>query len=40
MISFRPMQENEFSLYTEYFIADYAREISENYGLPLSASLE
>lgn len=40
MISFRPMQENEFSLYTEYFIADYAHEISENYGLPLADSLE
>lgn len=40
MISFRPMQENEFSLYTEYFISDYAREISENYGLPLADSLE
>lgn len=40
MISFRPMQENEFSRYTDYFVSDYAHEISENYGLSLSDSLK
>ncbi|EXU76136.1 GNAT family N-acetyltransferase [Erwinia papayae] len=33
MIQFRPMREDEYSDYLEYFIADYAREISSNYRL-------
>ena len=31
MIMFRPMCEDEYSAYLEYFIPDYAREIASNY---------
>ncbi|WP_226570208.1 GNAT family N-acetyltransferase [Mangrovibacter yixingensis] len=33
MIEFRPMREYEYPGYLEYFITDYAREISANYKL-------
>ena len=33
MILLRPMQEDEYSAYLEYFIPDYAKEIESNYGL-------
>ncbi|OAT78195.1 acetyltransferase [Mangrovibacter phragmitis] len=33
MITFRPMREDEYPGYLEYFITDYAREITENYKL-------
>ncbi|CAN7498353.1 GNAT family N-acetyltransferase [Rhizobium rhizogenes] len=33
MISFRSMRDGEYSDYLEYFIPDYAAEISANYGL-------
>jgi ribosomal protein S18 acetylase RimI-like enzyme len=33
MIGFRPMLQDEFSSYLDYFIPDYAAEISTNYGL-------
>lgn len=33
MISLRPMRANEYSAYLDYFIPDYAAEISANYGL-------
>ncbi|WP_440968987.1 GNAT family N-acetyltransferase [Phyllobacterium sp. 22229] len=33
MIGFRPMRQGEFSSYLDYFIPDYAAEISANYGL-------
>ncbi|MBP2449067.1 GNAT family N-acetyltransferase [Rhizobium leguminosarum] len=33
MISLRPMRDNEYSAYLDYFIPEYAAEISSNYGL-------
>ncbi|WP_027037131.1 GNAT family N-acetyltransferase [Mesorhizobium ciceri] len=33
MISFRPMCDSEYPAYLDYFITDYATEISANYGL-------
>ncbi|MBA8881024.1 GNAT family N-acetyltransferase [Phyllobacterium myrsinacearum] len=39
MISFRPMDENEFEGYRDYFIPDYAAEISANYDLSESDAL-
>ncbi len=33
-IALRPMRADEFSGYLDYFIPDYAAEISSNYGLP------
>ncbi|MBY5562483.1 GNAT family N-acetyltransferase [Rhizobium leguminosarum] len=33
MISFRPMRDSEYPAYLDYFITDYATEISANYGL-------
>ena len=33
MISFRPMRDGEYPAYLDYFITDYATEISANYGL-------
>jgi ribosomal protein S18 acetylase RimI-like enzyme len=33
MISFRPMRDSEYPAYLDYFIPDYAAEISANYGL-------
>lgn len=39
MIAFRPMHRSEFSGYLDYFIPDYAAEISTNYGLSSAAAL-
>ena len=39
MILLRPMQEDEYSAYLEYFIPDYAKEIESNYGLSDGESL-
>lgn len=39
MITFRPMREDEYPAYLEYFIADYAREIASNYRLSADDSL-
>lgn len=39
MISLRLMQENEFLVYLDYFIPDYASEIASNYRLSDSESL-
>ena len=33
MMMFRPMREEEYPAYLEYFITDYAREIAANYRL-------
>jgi len=33
MISFRPVQQHEFTAFAEYFVADYATEITLNYRL-------
>lgn len=33
MILLRPMRDSEYSAYLDYFIPDYAAEISSNYGL-------
>lgn len=33
MISLRPMRPDEYAAYLDYFIPDYAAEISTNYGL-------
>lgn len=39
MVTFRPMTEEEYPAYLEYFIPDYAEEISSNYGISKSDSL-
>lgn len=39
MIMLRPMGEEEYPAYLEYFIADYAREIAANYRLSAEDSL-
>ncbi|MEQ5055941.1 GNAT family N-acetyltransferase [Klebsiella michiganensis] len=39
MVTFRPMTEEEYPAYLEYFIPDYADEIASNYGLSKSDSL-
>lgn len=39
MILLRPMRNTEYAAYLDYFIPDYAAEISANYGLPGPASL-
>lgn len=39
MISFRLMQDREYPAYLDYFIVDYASEISANYGLTESEAL-
>jgi hypothetical protein len=39
MMMFRPMREEEYPAYLEYFIADYAREIAANYRLSAEDSL-
>jgi ribosomal protein S18 acetylase RimI-like enzyme len=39
MISFRPMRDNEYPAYLDYFIADYATEIAANYGLSAPQAL-
>lgn len=39
MITLRPMHEDEYPGYLEYFIPDYAREIASNYRLSIDDSL-
>jgi ribosomal protein S18 acetylase RimI-like enzyme len=39
MIAFRPMHRSEFSGYLDYFIPDYAAEISTNYDLSSTSAL-
>ena len=39
MILFRPMRDNDYPAYLDYFIPDYAMEIASSYGLSESASL-
>lgn len=39
MITLRPMHENEYPGYLEYFIPDYAQEIASNYALSADDSL-
>lgn len=39
MIMLRPMREEEYPAYQDYFIADYAREIAANYRLSAEDSL-
>lgn len=39
MMMFRPMREEEYPAYLEYFITDYAREIAANYRLSAEDSL-
>jgi len=39
MFLLRPMRNNEYPAYLEYFIPDYAVEIASNYGLSESASI-
>jgi ribosomal protein S18 acetylase RimI-like enzyme len=39
MISFRPMRDNEYPAYLDYFITDYATEITANYGLSAPQAL-
>ena len=40
MISSRPMRDSEYPAYLDYFIPDYAAEISANYGLSRLEALE
>jgi ribosomal protein S18 acetylase RimI-like enzyme len=40
MISSRPMRDSEYPAYLDYFIPDYAAEISANYGLSSLEALE
>jgi ribosomal protein S18 acetylase RimI-like enzyme len=40
MISSRPMRDSEYPAYLDYFIPDYAAEITANYGLSSLESLE
>lgn len=40
MIQLRPMLQSEYTAYLDYFIPDYAAEISVNYGLSEGAALE
>jgi len=39
MIVLRPMDNNEYPGFLDYFIADYAREIASNYQLSFDDSL-
>ncbi|MHA1559716.1 MAG: GNAT family N-acetyltransferase [Alphaproteobacteria bacterium] len=39
MIALRPMRADEFAIYAEYFVADYATEIADNFGLSEEAAL-
>lgn len=40
MISFRPMNDDEFPAYMDYFIPDYAAEIAANYRLSHEQALQ
>ena len=39
MISFGNITSDEFDKYSEYFVADYSKEISENYGYSIEKSI-
>ena len=39
MISFSNITSNEFEKYSNYFVADYSKEISENYGYSIEKSI-
>jgi ribosomal protein S18 acetylase RimI-like enzyme len=39
MIALRPMRPDEFAVYSEYFVADYATEIAANLGVSDEAAL-
>lgn len=39
MISFNYLSKKEFDQYSHYFIADYSKEISENYGYSIERSV-
>lgn len=39
MVTFRPIQEDEFQAYSELFLADYAAEIESNYGYSAERSM-
>lgn len=39
MIVLRPMRDTEYPAYLDYFIPDYAAEISANYALSPAAAL-
>lgn len=39
MITIRPMRDEEYAAYLDYFIADYAAEIAANYALSPAAAL-
>lgn len=36
MVNLRPLRQEEFAAYCDYFIADYAQEMVSNYGYPLA----
>ena len=40
MIQLRPMTSDEYPAYCDYFIDDYSREISENYGHSMERAIE
>lgn len=40
MINLRKMKQEEFPAYRDYFINDYGKEITENYGHSLTRSLQ
>jgi hypothetical protein len=40
MIQLRPMTASEYPAYCDYFIDDYSREISENYGHSMDSAVE
>lgn len=40
MLVLRPMSEDEFPVYCDYFIADYSEELVENYDHPKALAME
>lgn len=40
MIVLREMRSEEFPAYRDYFIDDYSKEISENYGRPMNVAIQ
>lgn len=40
MVTLRKMRAEEFARYREYFVEDYGREISDNYGHTMKKALE
>ena len=39
-LQFKPMSEEEFDQYMEFLIPDYAKDVSQNYMIPLDAAME